>query len=406
MRAAFGERGFGRLYTGLSISMFGDSIMLLVLGMWVKTLTGSNTQAGLTFFFMVIPAILAPAMGVLLDRVRRKPMLVWANLASAVCVLPLTLVRSAADVWIIWAVAFLYGISFVVIPAGLNGLLKELMPDRLLVEANSSIQTTKEAYRLVGPLAGAALFTWQGGWVVAVLDALSFVVAAAVISAIPVVEPRPQREDAHLWHQLTAGIRHLGSDRVLRHVMTGFALSTLVLGFSEAAVFALADAFDKPPTFVSVFVTAQGVGAIVGGLLTPTLVRSRGEVSATVFGLGLLAASICGVAAARSIPVLLATTVVVGISIPILVISFYTVLQRRSPQAIIGRVSAAVEVVMATPQAISLAVGSILVAVLDYRVIFFIIGAVTGVAAAYVAVTLPDQLGQEVRSVDPAATSD
>ena len=61
MRRAFRQPGFARLYAGLTASMFGDSAMLLVLSMWVKALTGSNAQAGLTFFFMGIPALLAPS---------------------------------------------------------------------------------------------------------------------------------------------------------------------------------------------------------------------------------------------------------------------------------------------------------------------------------------------------------
>src|SRR5665811_245401 len=103
MRQAFRQPGFSRLFTGLTASMFGDSVMLLVLSMWVKTLTGSNAEAGLTFFFMVIPALFAPFLGIWIDRVRRKPLLVRGHVASGVGVLPLALVRGAGDVWIIWA---------------------------------------------------------------------------------------------------------------------------------------------------------------------------------------------------------------------------------------------------------------------------------------------------------------
>ena len=71
-------------------------------------------------------------------------------------------------------VAALYGVSFVVLPSALNGLLKELVPEDLLVDANASLQTTKESFRLFGPLIGALLFAWLGGWAVAVLDSLSF----------------------------------------------------------------------------------------------------------------------------------------------------------------------------------------------------------------------------------------
>src|SRR3954467_13856822 len=227
MRQAFRQPGFTRLYAGLTTSMFGDSVMLLVLSMWVKSETGSNARAGLTFFFMAIPALAAPLMGVAIDRVRRKPLLVWGHVASGVLVLPLVLVRGPEQVWLIWAVAAVYGVSFIVLPAALNGLLKELMPEEMLVDANASLQTTKQSFRLFGPLVGALLFTWLGGWAVAVLDAASFFAAALVISTLVVAEDRPEAEEAHLWAQLTAGLRHLAGERILKHVLTGFAVAIL-----------------------------------------------------------------------------------------------------------------------------------------------------------------------------------
>src|SRR5262249_13052080 len=154
-------------------------------------------------------------------------------------VLPLVLVHGESQVWIIWSVAFMYGASFIILPAALNGLLKELMPEDLLVDANGSLQTTRESFRLFGPLVGALLFTWLGGWAVAVLDAASFCIAAVVIASIPVHESQPEREETHFWAQMTAGIRHLAGDRVLEHTLIGFALCILVLGFSESAVYAL-----------------------------------------------------------------------------------------------------------------------------------------------------------------------
>lgn len=107
MRAAFATTGFKRLYLGLTASMFGDSLMLIVLSMWVKKLTDSNGAAGLTFLWLTIPALLAPLFGYIVDRVPRRAFLVWVNLASALAMLPLLLVRDAGDVWIIYVVAFL-----------------------------------------------------------------------------------------------------------------------------------------------------------------------------------------------------------------------------------------------------------------------------------------------------------
>ena len=390
MKAAFAQPGFRRLFAGLSTSMLGDSIMLLVLSIWVKTLTGSSAMAGFTFFFMCLPAIFAPLAGAWLDRVRRKPLLVWGNVASAVAVLPLLLVRDEGDVWIIWSVAMLYGVSFVVLPAGLNGLLKELMPEELLVDANSSLQTIKESYRLFGPLLGAALFAWTGGWLVALVDVASFLVAAAVIASIPVSEEVPEHEGGTFWTQLTGGVRHLVGDRILGHMLVGFGLTMLVLGFCESAIFALTDHFGKSATFVSVLVSVQGIGAVVGGLSSPRVVRRLGEVGAGVLGLVLLGTSAIAMAASPSVGWVLASITIFGVSLPILVVAYMTLLQRRTPQRLMARVSVAAEVVMSVPSAASLALGALLVTVVDWRLIFAVIGVVTLAGAGHVAFWLRD----------------
>ena len=198
------------------------------------------------------------------------------------------LVRDEGDVWLIWVVAFLYGVSFVVLPAAVNGLLKELLPEELLIEANSSLATFKEGFRLFGPLVGAAIFATAGGWLVAVVDAATFVVAAAFIASIRVTEtaapPRTGFRD-----EVVAGLRFIVGDRVLRNVLIGLGASILVIGFFEASIYALLDAFDKAPTFAGVFVTVQGVGAIAGGLTASLVVRRLGEVGGAVVGLATMA---------------------------------------------------------------------------------------------------------------------
>jgi len=403
MRKAFQQKGFTRLFAGTTTSMLGDSVMLLVLSMWVKTLTHSNGAAGLTFFWMVVPALFAPIYGMYIDRIRRKPLLVWGNVISALMVLPLLLVRGAGDVWIVYVVAFLYGISFVVLPAGLNGLLKEMIPDDLLVEANSSLQTTKEGFRLIGPLVGAALFSLFGGGAVAVVDSLSFLVAALIIASIPLRENAPERIEQHWWHEMTGGIKHLAHEPVLRHTLVAFALMLIVIGFTEASIYAVLDFFGKPPTFAGVVVTVQGVGAIAGGLTTSRWVRRLGEAGGVTIGMALLAAGLAVVALSSTLWITLAAVVVLGYSLPLTFIAFNTMLQRRTPHALMGRASAAVETVLGTPQAISLAVGALLVTLLDYHVIFAIMAAFTGAAVVYLLITLRASLFRPDMPLDAPA---
>src|ERR1700735_5409917 len=83
-----------RLYlSGQVLSLFGDGALLLAMGIWIKVLTGSSTAAGLSFFALALGSLCGPAGGMLADRVRRRPLLIAVNLATAAMVLLLLLVR-------------------------------------------------------------------------------------------------------------------------------------------------------------------------------------------------------------------------------------------------------------------------------------------------------------------------
>ncbi len=388
MKAAFATPGFTRLYLGLTAGMLGDSLMLIVLSIWVKTLTGSNGAAGLTFLFVTLPALVGPLLGVVVDRVPRRPFLVVANLASAVAVLPLLLVHDRGDVWLIYLVALLYGVSFVVVPAALNGLMKDLLPEDTLVDANASLSVTREALRLVGPLAGASLFALTGGGTVAVIDAVSFVIAALSVLALTVVETPPAAERLHWLAELGQGARHLRRTPLLLHPTLALGLCLLVIGFSESAVFAVLDAFDKPVEFVGPLLTVQGVGAVVGGLLSGRLIRALGEARALVLALAVLALGLAGVVVAVSMAQVVVAVAVLGSGLPVLLVAYTTLLQKQTPGPLMGRVSTTTEVLTTTPQAVSIATGALLVTVLDYRLIFGIMAAGTLLAAGYLLTSL------------------
>ena len=404
MRQAFRTPGFPRLFVGLTASMFGDSLMLIVLSMWVKTLTGSNSAAGLTFLWMTAPALLAPVLGYVVDRVPRRTFLVAANVASAAMMLPLLLVHDAGDVWIVYAVAFCYGISFIVVPAALNGLLKDMLAEEVLVEANASLGLTREGLRLVGPMVGAATFSLVGGGTVAMVDALTFLVAAAAIAGLRVRETAHDepREPQRWWVEVAEGASYIGRTPLLLHPTVALGLALLVIGFAESAVYAVVEAFDQPVTFVGPLLTVQGAGAVLAGLVASRVVRRIGEPTTIVVGLALTTVGLAGIVVAATVWQLLVTVLVLGMGIPLIFVAFNTLVQRQTPSRLMGRVSASVEVLVTTPQAISIGVGALLVSVLDYRTVFALMAVGTLMSGGYLATSLRARLGTPTPSADPA----
>jgi MFS family permease len=369
MKRALAIRDFRLLFAGMVLSMFGDSALVIVMGIWVKTITGSNAAAGLAFLVLALAAPLAPVGGYLVDRVRRRPFLIAANLVSALAVLPLLAVGKTGPVWVIYAVGLGYGISGMVMSAAMNGLLKEIVPDALLADANGASQTVREGLRLVGPLVGAGLFTAFGGGAVAVLDAATFVVAAATLTRLKVREARPEPPQHRFRAEVTAGARHLLHTEALRRVTISAAVAFLVIGFTETFIFAVVDeGLHRPPSFLGVLGSMQGVGAILGGLTAARIVRRIGEQAAVAAGLMLFAAGDV-VLAFGNLGFAIAGVIVAGIGLPWALVGYYTLLQRSTPNRLMGRVSTASDVLLGVPQTISIGLGALLIGVVGYQVL-------------------------------------
>jgi len=402
------HRAARRYLTGQVLSLFGDSAMWLAGGIWVKTLTGSNAAAGLTFLFFTLPTVLAPLAGLLVDRVRRKPLLVVANLAGAVILTPLFLVGDAGDVWIIYTVMFLYGAHNVVVAPAQSALLTVLLPTELLASANATLRTAQESLRIIAPLAGAGLFALAGGRAVVALDIVTFLAAAGFTAWVAVREPDPRAAAARqgFARDLGAGFRFIRADRTLRGVTIGAAVTTLVIGFGESAIYAVVDGLHKVPEFLGVLQTTQGIGAILGGLTATLVIRRFGEVAVAATGTAVFAVAPL-LQTVPSLPLVMVAKVFAGVGLPWITIALLTLFQRLSPSHLQGRVFTALEMLVTTPQTISIGLGAALVAALDYRLVLGLEGAVLVLAAVILAaVPSPPAVPAPSALPEPAVVSE
>ncbi|MGC4744395.1 MFS transporter [Micromonospora sp. DT201] len=383
MRTVLRRPDFRLLFGGLLASMTAESILLLALAIWVKDLTGSNGLAGGTIFAVVAPMTLAPLIGWFVDRYPRRPFFVAANVITAALLTPLFLVGDAGDVWIVYLVAALYGLSSITLGAALSGLIRELVPVELLAEANGVLQTVRQGMRLIGPLVGAALYAALGGWALAGIGMVGFLTAAAVVMALPTPQQVPPTMRLRWPAELGAGLRHLAGEPALRRALLGYGLGSLVMGFSESLIFAYVDqGLNRDAAFVGVLVTVQGVGGLLGGLCSPALVRRLGEVGTLAAGVAFFSPAALALAY-PDLRLAFAAVLLAGVSLPLTMVGLHTLIQRRTPSALVGRVAAATQAVVSGPQAFSIGAGALLVGFLDYRVLFALVGVATLAAGSY-----------------------
>jgi MFS family permease len=370
------------LLAGQTLSMFGDWMMIIVLGIWTKVLTGSNGAAGLVFFAFALTGLVSPLGGLVVDRLPKRRLMVVTHLALAGVMCLLLLVHDRSDVWLIYVVTLLYGLGGDFFASARGAMLKAMLPDELLGEANGALQSLREGMRLVAPLAGAAIFAVSGGATVALVDAATFVLSAAALLALRFAEPLAAVKEQHFLREVTAGVVHIWRDPILRPLTVGVCGTMLVIGFSETLLFAITAALGRPASFIAVFGTMQGIGSIVGGVTAARLMRHIGELRVAAVGIAVFAVG-DGLWLIPSLPVVFVAMAVAGLGIVWAVVAIGTAYQRRSAQTMQGRVSAAANMLFSVPQTLSIAAGAALISIVDYRVEIVTMLVGTALCAAY-----------------------
>ena len=157
----------------------------------------------------------------------------------------------------------------------------------------------------------------------------------------------------------------------------------IVFGFAETVTFAIAgDGLHRPAAFVGIMVAVQGIGALAGGLTAARLIRRHGELRVMALGLLLAAAGFV-----LELPPILATVlggeILVGAGLPWLVVALISLAQRLTPADVQGRVFAAAETLITTPQTIAIALGAALIGATGYRPLLIAMALGVTLAASY-----------------------
>lgn len=353
--------------SGVSLSLFGDSALWLVAALWVKSLTGSDGAAGMTFLAYLAPGIIAPLFGVVVDRVRRKRLVLTINLVLAPVTCLVLFATTSSDVWIIYTVLVITGFGTSLHNAAGGALLPRIAGPKGIGRANAKLRTLKEISRLFAPVVGTALFAASSVEAVVVINAATYLVAAVCVWLVDVDDPKPQYERGEpLVRQMTAGARFLWQCAPLRETAFTLVGVLAVFGLIQPTVFALvSNGLQLSVTFVGVLSSCQAVGAIVGGMVTVRMVDRLGARRLLLCGLLLYIAG----HAALLIPVpisAIAGFVVIGGGIAPVIVGFYTQVQHLAPDRMLGRVSAVADSLISLPQAGFIALGSLTIGTIGH----------------------------------------
>ena len=361
------HRDFRRLWTGETISVFGTRMGDVAVSFAAVIALGATPlQMGMLATVRLIPKLLFSLVaGVWVDRVRRRPLMIGADLGrfALLSIIPLAAVLGHLDMNYLYPVILAVGVLDLLFDVAYGAYLPSLVDASDVVEANSKLSASYAAAE-VGGFAIA-------GWLVQILtapyaifvDALSFVASAIAIGSIekPEVEIAPRRRCRSFYHEAREGVGVVLNDKRLFALTTINGLAALCYAtFSTLYMLFVVKELRFLPGPLGVIFAVGGVSSLVSSIGAPRFIHRIGEGRALAIGLALQGISWLCVPAARGATMLAASLLIAqqlfgDAGGTVAMISGQTIPQILVPTQMLGRVKATISFVALA----SMIVGSI-----------------------------------------------
>ncbi|MGW1163534.1 MFS transporter [Streptomyces sp. NPDC002519] len=363
-------------------AVFGDTVLVLVLAIWVKDLTGSSGEAGGIFVALGVPALLSLLGGRAIDSLTPRSALVAANTVSIIALLPLFLVSRPSQIWIVYGATCLYGGGTYLFQAARAGAAARAVSAKERSAVISVLRSTRQVMTVVAPSLGALLYT-QFNHNVVVAAAIGALLLSCLVSLALKVASAGEENDRESYEGFLAGITHVWNSPVLRWLTAAMMIHLSVAGFFQIGVIALLDDLDEPAGLLGPITTVQGIGAALGAVLAPSLCTRMAQPLLVAVGIAVEGAGAL-ILAVSNLEVAFVGAFLIGAGLPLLLVGSDTALMNRTPIVLQGRASLAVEVTTSVPLTLSFASASLIVGIIGPRPLLFVMAAVTA-ASVYVA---------------------
>jgi MFS family permease len=318
-RALWRDRNFGIFWAAQTLSAAGDSFGYIAVPLLVLRATGSAAQMGLLTGVAGAAAVAAGiAAGVLADRLDRRKLLIWCDLARMVLygLIPLAW-AFGPQVWLLYAVLPACEAIGMVFQVTYVTAVRNLVDGDRITEANGLLFASAAAVGVAGPLLAGLVSGLLGPATAIAFDAASFAVSAA--GAFLIRLRGQDTADAgsaalhreHPFQELIAGARFLWRHPVLRSLtvlLCGYVF--LTFGLTNVLIYDLRHELGQPYPVVGVVLAVAAGGTVAGSLGVARLRRKIGFGASWIAPVAVGGVAIACIGVSRSIPVIAAAAAV------------------------------------------------------------------------------------------------
>ncbi|WP_406122409.1 MFS transporter [Streptomyces canus] len=276
IRAAgiFGDQGFRNLFVATAVSAASVSIARIATPLVaVIALDVGEFEVGLVSTFLTLPFLLIglPA-GVWVDRLSRRNMLAFCQLARSVILIsiPLFWWMDLLSIWQLYITVLLFGSCNVFFDVAYQSYLPSLIGRDRVLEGNAKLVGVQQVFAVGGPSLGGQVVALLSAPVSFVVTSVGLAVSSVCIFRIRAVEKAPvRRPESRMLKEVVAGLRLVWGNAQLRAI----AGSTAWLNLTSYAVYTvtmifLARTLDLSAALIGLFLSVSGAGGLLGSFFS------------------------------------------------------------------------------------------------------------------------------------------
>jgi MFS family permease len=381
---------FMRLWGAQTISQFGSQVTFLALPLAaILVLDASAFEVALLATLEWTPWLLfSLPVGAWIDRVRRRPVLIGADVGRALVLasVPLAYAFDAFTIWQLYAVGFLMGVLTVFFDVAYQSYLPALVRREDLPEGNSKLEISRSGAQLAGPALAGALLEIVTAPVAILVDAVSFVVSGAWLTRIRAEEPPVELPDEgrSILGDIRDGLRFVLGNEYLRPSMVYVAIFNFFAQILGAVflVYAVRELELSAGTIGLVFGLGN-IGFLAGAVLAPRI-SARLGIGPTLIGsaaLGGFTLFLVPLAPqSNPVPILVAQGIVIGFLIVLYNVAGISFFQAITPDRMLGRMNASRRFVVWGVIPLGSLAGGVLASTIGLRETLFVAAAGASVA--------------------------
>ena len=284
LRLVRGNRNFRRLWLAQIVSEIGDWFYTLSIYTLLLQLTGHASSVALALVLQVLPqTLVGPTAGVVNDRLRRKHVMIAADLVRFAVVLAMLFVRSRSMVWLVYPLLLAETAMAAFFEPARSSVIPNITAEDEVLVANTLSSATWSVNLLIGAAVGGVVAAFFGRDTVFMLNAISFLTSALLIGGMRFAEPHAESaaplrpRDLIDYSPVLEGIRYIRSHPTLLPAVFAKAGELMVgpswviftvMGAREFAVHGRGiDAAGGAMLGMSILLGGRGLGAMVGPLV-------------------------------------------------------------------------------------------------------------------------------------------